>query len=260
MTSRYAIYYAPARNSPWWAFGAHWLGRDESNGSALPQPACSALAAAAFQRITEPPRRYGFHATLKAPFRLHAHSSTDALLARVQSLAGELDGVELGPLVPVFMAAPRPAEAGRPPRGSRKVAKPHFLESGFVALVPARANPSVNALAQACVTGLDDLREPFSNAEIERRAEALDARGLELLQRFGYPHVMERFRFHMTLTGPIDLALARELIAQLVQPLAQLNAQAPARLDRLCIFVEPAPGAPFQRMADAMLALRSTAP
>ena len=148
MTSRHAIYYAPARNSPWWAFGAHWLGRDESNGSALPQPACSALAAAAFQRITEPPRRYGFHATLKAPFCLHPHSSTDALLARVQSLAGELDGVELGPLVPVFM-------------------------SGFVALVPARANPSVNALAQACVTGLDDLREPFSNAEIERRAEAL---------------------------------------------------------------------------------------
>ena len=235
MTSRYALYHAPARNSPWWAFGAHWLGRDELNGSALAQPACSALAAAAFQRITEPPRRYGFHATLKAPFSLHPHSSFDALLARVQSLAGELDGVELGPLVPVFI-------------------------SGFLALVPAHENPSVNAIAQACVTGLDDLREPFSKTEIERRAEALDARGLELLQRFGYPHVMERFRFHMTLTGPIDLALARELIAQLAQPLAQLNAQAPARLDRLCIFVEPAPGAPFQRMADAMLALRSTAP
>ena len=28
-----------------------------------------------------------------------------------------------------LMSAPRPAEAGRPPRGSRKVAKPHFLES-----------------------------------------------------------------------------------------------------------------------------------
>ena len=28
-----------------------------------------------------------------------------------------------------LMSAPRPAEAGRPPRGSSKVAKPHFLES-----------------------------------------------------------------------------------------------------------------------------------
>ena len=29
----------------------------------------------------------------------------------------------------LVMSAPRPAEAVRPPRGSRKVAKPHFLES-----------------------------------------------------------------------------------------------------------------------------------
>ena len=28
-----------------------------------------------------------------------------------------------------FLSAPRPAEAGRPPRESGKVAKPHFLES-----------------------------------------------------------------------------------------------------------------------------------
>ena len=31
--------------------------------------------------------------------------------------------------LPVVLSAPRPAEAGRPPRGSRKVAQPHFLES-----------------------------------------------------------------------------------------------------------------------------------
>lgn len=234
MTVRVAIYYAPARGSPWWAFGAHWLGRDESTASALPQPRCSALDAQAFERITELPRRYGFHATLKAPFVLQAQSSIEPLLVRVQSLARELEAVALGPLLPVFM-------------------------SGFVALVPARARPSLSALAQACVTGLDDLREPFSKAELARRAGALDTRGLELLQRFGYPHVMERFRFHMTLTGPVDAALARELIAQLAQPLAQLNVQTPALLDRLCVFVEPAPGAPFQRIADVMLALSSTA-
>lgn len=234
MTARVAIYYAPARGSPWWQFGAHWLGRDESTLSALPQPRCPVLDGQAFERITEAPRRYGFHATLKAPFRLQAQSSTQALLVRAQSLAREFDALALGPLVPVFM-------------------------DGVVALVPAQANPSLNALAQACVTAVDDLREPFTSAEIERRATALDARGLELLQRFGYPHVMERFRFHMTLTGRVDAALAQELIAQLAQPLARLNAQAPALLDRLCLFVEPAPGAPFQRVADVMLTLQSTA-
>ena len=35
MSARYAIYLAPAHGSPWWTFGAHWLGRDESNGAAL---------------------------------------------------------------------------------------------------------------------------------------------------------------------------------------------------------------------------------
>ena len=229
MTARYAIYYAPARDSPWWEFGAHWLGRDEGKVSALPQPVCAALDAHAFERITERPRRYGFHATLKAPFYLHAHSSIDTLLARVQSLAREWDSVALGPLVPVLMG-------------------------DFLALVPARTNPRVNALAQACVAGLDDLRAPFNSADPERRsAEAPDARGLELQQRFGYPHVMERFRFHMTLTGAVDAVLARQLMAQLSQPVAQLNALAPALLDRLCVFVESAPGTPFRRLADVML-------
>lgn len=35
------------------------------------------------------------------------------------------------------MSTPRPAGAGRPPRGSRKVAKPHVLESAKVPLAPA---------------------------------------------------------------------------------------------------------------------------
>ena len=47
------------------------------------------------------------------------------------------------------MSAPRPAEAGRPPRGSRKVAKPHFLESaeGLPLLTreaPGRATITLN--------------------------------------------------------------------------------------------------------------------
>ncbi len=56
------------------------------------------------------------------------------------------------------MSAPRPAEAGRPPRGSRKVAKPHFLESletPVAALADAlRARGWRLATAESCTGGL----------------------------------------------------------------------------------------------------------
>lgn len=225
--ARYAIYYAPAQHSPWWNFGAGWLGRDDVQGTAMPQPA---LAQGPLERITAEPRRYGFHATLKAPFRLHADASADELEERMQFLARTLRPVPLGVLVPVFM-------------------------DGFVALVPSQVIPTVSALAEACVAELDDLRAPTTQADLERRhSELLDERGRELLERFGYPHVMERFRFHMTLTGRVDTTLAGTIVAHVARPLAQLNAQAPPVLDRLCLFVENAPGAPFRRVAEAVLA------
>mgnify|MGYP006195748115 CR=1 FL=1 len=39
MSRRYAIYFAPRPDSPWWTLGAHWLGRDEHRDAPLPQPA-----------------------------------------------------------------------------------------------------------------------------------------------------------------------------------------------------------------------------
>ncbi|HVE52299.1 MAG TPA: hypothetical protein VNB23_02820, partial [Ramlibacter sp.] len=62
--ARYAIYYAPAVGSPWWKFGAGWLGRDEQRDAPLPQPPLHGLQPDEFARVTAEPRRYGFHATL----------------------------------------------------------------------------------------------------------------------------------------------------------------------------------------------------
>ena len=229
MTARYAIYYAPSHESPWWAFGACWLGRNERSGEALAQPVLPPLSAAELARISARPRRYGFHATLKAPFRLQAGETADTLIERVEALAGSRDAVPLGTLVPVFM-------------------------EGFVALVPSDVNPALNALAEACVTRLDDLRAPITNSELaRRRPDSLDARGRELLERFGYPYTLERFNFHMTLTGRIDTALAGQLVAQIARPVAQLNIAAPPVLDRLCVFCESEPDAPLLRIADARL-------
>ena len=229
MTRRYAIYYAPARDTAWWRFGAHWLGRDERTGEALPRAVPSQWTAEELERITAEPRRYGFHATLKAPFRLHGGVTEEALIERVNRLARSLEPVALGTLVPVMM-------------------------DGFVALVPTSPNSALNALAEACVTELDALRAPLSQAEIERRRiQQLDARGRQLLDRYGYPHVMERFRFHMTLSGPVDIARAGRVVAQVARPVHQVNIEQPPVLDRLCVFVEPEPGAAFLRIADAPL-------
>ncbi len=229
MSQRYAIYYAPAPGTPWWSFGAHWLGRDESSGAVLPQSPPPTLAADLFERITAEPRRYGFHATLKAPFRLAADGDARVLVERVRTLAGRLESLPLGALVPVFM-------------------------DGFVALVPPARNPALSDLAAACIKDLDDLRVPLGEADrARRRIDPSDARALDLLERYGYPHVLERFRFHMTLTGPIDTALAARVVSGIADTVAHLNAEAPLILDRLCVFFESGPGSPMRRIADVEL-------
>lgn len=229
MSARYAIYFAPDRHSPWWSFGAHWLGRNEHDNTALPQPQLEEINAAELAGITAEPRRYGFHATLKAPFRLSAAHNEPDLVTRLGRLAQTLSPVALGPL--------RIATLGN-----------------FVALVPETSPAALQALAAACVSRLDDLRAPLEEAElIRRRAANLDAREAELLALYGYPYVMERFRLHLTLTGPVNDPLAQRVSRAASSVIAHLNKEAPLSLDRLCLFVERSPGAPFQRVIDVRL-------
>jgi hypothetical protein len=104
------------------------------------------------------------------------------------------------------------------------------------------------------VKELDDLRAPLREAELaRRRAAPLDAREAELLDRYGYPHVMERFRLHLTLTGPLEPSMAQRVWDAVTPLLSRLNAEAPLWLDQLCLFVERTPGAPFHRLVDVKL-------
>lgn len=229
MSARYAVYFSPGKASPWWAFGSHWLGRNDYDHRELQQPQLDDVAPAELARITEEPRRYGFHATLKAPFRLAEGLGESDLVKRLEQLARGLTPVPLGPL--------RVTALGN-----------------FAALVPASSPPGLEALAAACVQELDDLRAPLSAADrLRRRIEHLDEREVELLDRYGYPYVMERFRLHLTLTGPITSETAQRVARALAEKIAQLNQEAPLSLDRLCLFVESAPGTPFQRIADVVL-------
>lgn len=229
MSERFAIYFAPAASSPWRRFGMHWLGRDETSGLALEQAPPPACAPQRFRELTAEPRRYGFHATLKAPFRLADGVTREQLIAQAGILAQRQQPIALGMLVPVYM-------------------------EGFVALVPASRRHSVAPLAAQCVTDLDCLRAPLTPDDRERRRpERLDSRGRELLERYGYPHVLERFKFHLTLSGPVDAAAAGELIAHVSPDIARLNRLEPPVLDRLCVFHEPASKADFLRIADLEL-------
>ena len=230
VSARYAIYYAPDQKSPWWGFGSSWLGRDRARDPSLSRPRVCGLDEEGMDAITAQPRRYGFHATLKAPFRLRQGITVGDLLARLRTFAATRRAVALGPLAPICL-------------------------DGFVALVPMTEDPRLRELATACVTELDDLRAPPTPAEQDRRRiDPADGRAVELFERYGYPLVLERFRFHMTLTGPVDDALARQIVEQLAPAVARLNAQQPAVLDRLCLFVETPAGAAFSRVADMRLA------
>jgi transposase len=167
---------------------------------------------------TVDPRRYGFHATLKAPFRLAEGVDADDLDAAVAALAASRPSVVL--------AAVRPASIGR-----------------FRALVPTGDTEAVDALAEDVVRGLDGLRAPLTRADIaRRRPESLTPRQRELLEAWGYPYVLDEFRLHMTLTdsldepGDVDDAIAAHF--------ADL-AGADVPLTALAVFVEQEPGAPF---------------
>jgi putative phosphonate metabolism protein len=226
VSPRYAIYFAPAVGSDWWRFGAGWLGWDESRGEAMAQPLLHGIAREDFDTLTAEPRRYGFHATLKAPFPLRDGATEDDLRKRVDDLASQLESVDLGLLQPSVIAR-------------------------FVALVPAGQPPGLAELATRCVIELDDLRGPSTAQEVARReAAGLTSEQRALLERYGYPHVLGHFRFHMTLSAKVDTATADRLVQGAQAGLAALG---PLRLDRLCVFRQDDAGTPFLRVHDIEL-------
>jgi len=220
MTIRYAVYFAPAEATLLWQAGCHWLGRDPRSGAELPQPGVDGWSAERIARITASPRMYGFHATLKPPFYLAEGHTLEQLATAVQGLAARLRAL----VVPQLSVASL---------------------DGFLALQPVGHDAKLGALADACVTELDGFRRPPSAEELShRRAARLSARQDELLARFGYPYVLDQFRFHMTLTERLPRADANLLGPWLRDYLAAALAM-PLRCEDLCLFVQDGPGEAF---------------
>lgn len=214
---RQAIYFAPAPDHPLWQAGCRWLGRDARAGQPLSLPAHAHVAA---------PWRYGWHATLKAPMRLADGMTQPQWLQAVQQLAAAQSAF----LMPTLQVG--------------------WL-GGFLALRPAEpidSNHPLPRLADACVIGLDHWRATPTKAELQRHLHApTDTRRQTLARHYGYPHVLEHWRFHMTLTDDISLLSSGERITLLQAARDHFSAalSQPLRCDAICIFAEPAPGQPF---------------
>lgn len=217
---RYAVYFAPGPGSRWWNFACHWLGRDPISDHILDQPAVSGFNAGRLFEITAEPRRYGFHATLKAPFALAPGVGAEDIYRAAAAFASMQRAFPLGLLAPQYMG-------------------------NFLALRPVLEPPEMDALVRACVEHFDALRAVSDGADLERRrAAGLTPRQELLLARWGYPYVMEEYRYHMSLTGELPKTEAESLSAWLLPCMDKLNEE-PLLLDAICIFEQTAPGMPF---------------
>lgn len=206
---RYAIYYAPAPHSDLDRFGAEWLGYDAYQGADLPLGNTGDIPD--WRELTDDPRKYGFHATLKAPMSLAAGKDEAGLTAACVS----------------FAATPRDLPLIEPVVDSI---------SGFIAIIAAKPSPELQRLAADCVTAFDPFRAPLTQAYRERRNPSrLTERQRDHLDTWGYPYVMEEFRFHMTLTGRLETPRREQVVALLRNRFAALKL-ATLRIDRFALF------------------------
>ncbi|WP_254684906.1 DUF1045 domain-containing protein [Tateyamaria omphalii] len=196
MFTRYAVYYTPEVDTPLAAFGAAWLGWDSVAGRAETHPPVAAIDVAA---VTGTPRKYGFHGTIKPPFRLAEGQTADGLQAALAALCASA--------APVTLQGLDLARLGR-----------------FLALVPQGDATPLATLAARAVQELDRFRAPPTDAELaKRRAARLTPAQDAHLVRWGYPYVMDEFRFHLTLSGRLDEDTMDRTEAALIPLLAPLD-------------------------------------
>ncbi len=217
--ARYAVYWAPGAGSALARFGAGWLGWDVEAAADAPRLSVQGLPAP-IEKLTKSPRRYGFHATLKPPFRLAPGTNRAALETALVELAQEV------------------AEFEAPPLALR-------ADLGFPSLRPSAPCAALDGLAARCVTDLDTFRAPPGDAELRRRRAAGLSESQEAnLTRWGYPYVLDQFRFHVTLAnrmgakdfGALEKALAPHLNRAIGNPL---------HVREMCLYGDPGEARPF---------------
>ena len=178
------------------AFGAMWLGWDITTGQTVERPRVNVPRP--LDDLTKAATPYGFHATIKPPFRLTPGLDQADLSAAMAELAGRLAPLVLDGLALTEL-------------------------DGFLALTPVGDVNGLNALAATVVRDLDRFRAPATDSELaRRRAVGLTAAQETNLIRWGYPYVMDEFGCHLTLTGRLTAPEALATRAVLSPLLAKI--------------------------------------
>jgi putative phosphonate metabolism protein len=218
---RYALYYAPRPEEALAVIASQWLGGTADAGRAHWLPLSSGLEPQRLAEITAEPRRYGFHGTLKPPMALIDDASEAGFLAAVERFAA----------------------------GQRTFSTPPLALAGlsdFLALVPTGRSSELQDLADQCVIEFDEYRRPAGEDELaRRRAAGLSPRQNELLLRWGYPYVLEEWRFHLTLTGRLPDAAERAVVTNIARQRFSCLIDRAVPVRDLCVFRQVAPDRPF---------------
>jgi putative phosphonate metabolism protein len=224
------MYFAPQKGSELERVGASVLGRCARTGNMLRQPALPGIAPPRLAELTAGPRHYGLHGTLKPPFFLAGGTTETALLDAVRHLAAGRPAFNLPPLRLEVIGS-------------------------FLALIPSAPCSELDNLARTCVTELDRFRRPPSPEELaRRRVRRLTPNQDRFLQQWGYPYVLDEFRFHLTLTDSIREPEERGQIRSALAPLFEPFAHEPVPVRAISVFRQPHPGEAFTLMRDIKLA------
>lgn len=213
--SRYAVYVTLPKG-PLSEFGAQWLGWNSATGERPDAPMIHGLPRPAHD-ITATPRKYGLHGTIKPPFRLAEGQAFDALHDAFAAFCGSHSPVTLDGLALTRLGS-------------------------FLALTPVGATDALACLAAQAVETLDPFRAPLTEAELaKRRKSHLSERQETLLKRWGYPYVMDQFRFHITLTGRLIKSEA-EQVREALLPHIDQRLPRPLTVDALTLCGEDKTG------------------
>ena len=220
---RYAIYFAPPRGSALWNFGNSWLGRDVETGEELRRPAIIGLEDVDIDELTSSPSLYGFHATIKPPFRLSNPFDLGDLVKSLEEFAAARKSFEC--------SLAGPSEIGN-----------------FIAFSLDYASTEMDSLASEAVEFFDLYRSPLTDEELrKRRSVSLTSRQEENLQNWGYPYVKEDFRFHMTLTNAVKTVALRSRLKEALSDAAQTaGVIGPTEISGLALYEQPGLGMPFK--------------
>lgn len=207
--TRYAIYAMPPADTELWRVGSAILGYDAVTGLDVPYPDHPLFHDPLSLAFSAGPRRYGLHATLKAPFALAPGRDEAHLRDELASFASGRHPVSFDlKLAPVG----------------------HNL-----ALIPAAPSRGLQHLADDCVRHFDPFRAALTPENRERHhPDALIERQVENLDTWGDPFVLDDYQFHLSLTGALEPA-DRHRVEPVLQ---QLLALVPLRLtiDALALF------------------------